>query len=190
MRAIALAFVLLGILTLLAPTSLSGEIGRAKTEFSLTDHTGRHVTQDDFVGKPTLLFFGFTRCPDICPTFLSEIGSHIDDLGEVASELNVVFVSLDPEHDTAKALSLYMESFHPRIVALTGPVATIDALAKELGASFNREVLPNGEVRVDHTIMSFILDRSGCPAGRMLIGHGAKREAVAAKLRALIAGSS
>jgi len=88
--------------------------------FTMTDHTGRSVTDEDFGGKYLLVFFGFTHCPDICPTTLAEISRTLNLLGAEAATVQPIFVSLDPERDTPERLAEYVQAFHPNIVGLTG----------------------------------------------------------------------
>lgn len=98
--------------------------------FSLVNHRGERVTQDTFKGKPTVYFFGFTHCPEVCPTTLFEMSQHLKELGPDADRLNVVFVTVDPEWDTPELLKTYLESFDPRIVAFTGTPEEMAVAAK------------------------------------------------------------
>ena len=88
--------------------------------FSLVDQSGKPFTEKDLTGKPSLVFFGFTHCPDICPTKLFEITQMLDSLGTDAGKVNVVFITVDPERDTTELLSTYLGSFHAGIRGLTG----------------------------------------------------------------------
>jgi protein SCO1/2 len=98
--------------------------------FSLTDHTGRAVTERDFAGRFLLVYFGFTYCPDVCPTELGTIAAAMDELGEAAERVTPVFVTVDPERDTVEAMAEYVARFHPRMVGLTGTPAEIAAVAR------------------------------------------------------------
>lgn len=98
--------------------------------FTLTNQDGITVTEKTFLGKPTLYFFGFTHCPDICPTTLGTLTNWLNSLGEDASKLNVVFVSVDPERDTPASLKTYISNFHPQITAATGSLEQLNAMAK------------------------------------------------------------
>ena len=89
-------------------------------DVTLTDHRGRRVTISDWVGRPSLVFFGFTWCPDVCPTTLSDISLWLEELGPDADRLNVALISVDPERDTPEVLSDYLGYFDPRIVGVTG----------------------------------------------------------------------
>ena len=98
--------------------------------FALVDHTGRTVTEKDFGGRYLLVFFGFSNCPDVCPTTLADIASTLDLLGEVAGAVQPLFVSLDPERDTPERMAEYVTAFHPRLFGLTGTPEQIAAIAK------------------------------------------------------------
>ena len=98
--------------------------------FTLTDHTGRTVTDQDFRGSYLLIFFGYTHCPDICPTALTVVANVINLLGERAQQVQPVFITLDPERDTPQALANFVSYFHPRLIGLTGSLDQIDAVAK------------------------------------------------------------
>jgi protein SCO1/2 len=101
-----------------------------RSEFSLVDHRGRAVTQDDFADRWQLVFFGFTNCPDICPTTLAYMGSVLDILGPKADRIAPLFVTVDPERDTAEVLADYVANFHPRLVGLTGSKPQVVAAAE------------------------------------------------------------
>lgn len=133
--------------------------------FSLTTHTGAPFTEADLVGKPTLLFFGFTHCPVICPTTLADISGHLDELGERGDALNAVFVSVDPERDTQQQLSDYLTAFDQRIIALTGPPEAIKAMADAYRVYYQQVPLENGDYTVDHTASVFLLDANARFAG-------------------------
>jgi protein SCO1/2 len=95
--------------------------------FSLTDHTGRKVTDKDFLGKYMLVFFGYTYCPDLCPTELQVMSAALDKLGAKADDIQPIFITFDPQRDTPEVLKLYISNFHPRLVGLTGTPEEIAA---------------------------------------------------------------
>jgi protein SCO1/2 len=95
--------------------------------FTLTDHTGKRVTDADFRGRYMLVFFGYTYCPDVCPSTLQVVSQALDKLGPKAERIAPIFITVDPERDTPQQLALYLQSFHPRLVGLTGTRAEIDA---------------------------------------------------------------
>ncbi len=98
--------------------------------FTLTDATGRRRTEKDFAGKPMLVYFGFTNCPDICPSGLQTLTVALDKLGDKAERLTPLFITIDPERDTPQTLAAYIKSFHPRIQALSGSVEDVQAAIK------------------------------------------------------------
>ncbi|HET7409705.1 MAG TPA: SCO family protein [Paracoccaceae bacterium] len=105
------------------------QIGEAdiRSEFSLVDHTGRRVTEADYAGKWQLVFFGFTHCPDICPTTLAYMASVLDELGDEAGRVAPLFITVDPARDTVPVMAEYVSAFHPRLVGLTGTEAEVAA---------------------------------------------------------------
>jgi len=129
--------------------------------FQLTDQNGLEVTQKDVLGKPALFFFGFTYCPDVCPTVLASMTAALSKIGPDADKLGVFFVSVDPDRDTPAVLKAYMSSFDPRIRALTGSHAQIAAIAKSLGVYFAKVDTGSGGYSVDHSALVIELDSSG-----------------------------
>ncbi len=129
--------------------------------FELTDHTGRTVTERDLKGRPTLLFFGFTHCPDVCPTTLFEVSELLRALGPDADKLGAYFVSVDPERDTPASMKDYLGSFDPHLKGLAG---SVDATAKIVAAYrvYAKKVpLAGGDYTMDHTALVYLLDRDG-----------------------------
>jgi len=108
------------------------------SDFALTDHTGRRVTEADFAGRWQLVFFGFTYCPDICPTTLAYMGSVLDLLGDNAERVAPLFVTVDPARDTPEVMAAYVAAFHPRLIGLTGTEAEVAAAAKALRVYYER----------------------------------------------------
>ena len=129
--------------------------------FSLVNHRGERVTQETFKGKPTAYFFGFTHCPEVCPTTLFQMTQHLKELGPDADRLNVVFVTVDPERDTPELLKTYMESFDPRIVALTGTPEELAAAAKAFRVSYRKVPTEGGDYTMDHTASVIVTDAEG-----------------------------
>ena len=149
--------------------------------FSLTDQNGRTVTDQDFKGRPFLVFFGFTHCPDICPTTMFEISEIIRKLGPDGDRVRALFVTVDPERDTPAALKEYVSSFDPRIVAVTGDDAAIAAVAKAYRAYYKRAPLAEGGYTMDHTAIIYLMGKDG----RFVTPFSLKRttDAAAAELR-------
>jgi protein SCO1/2 len=128
--------------------------------FRLIGHTGGTVTEKDFEGRPTAWFFGFTHCPDVCPTTLFQMTEHLKALGPDANRLAVVFVTVDPERDTRPVLKEYMASFDPQIVALTGKPEQISALAKGFFVHFAK-VPQKDEYTMEHSSMVLLRSKDG-----------------------------
>jgi protein SCO1/2 len=129
--------------------------------FRLLDHNGRPVTDSDFKGKPFLVFFGFTHCPDICPTALFEMSETFRRLGPDAEKARALFISVDPERDTPEKLKLYLSSFDPHIVGLTGTPAQIAAATKAYKAYAKKVPLEGGDYTMDHSAIVYLMDRNG-----------------------------
>ncbi len=129
--------------------------------FTLIDQDGRTVTDKDFRGKPLLVFFGFTHCPDFCPTTMFEISEIIKALGRDADRARALFITIDPERDTPEALKAYISSFDPRITALTGEPEAIAAVAKSYRAIFRRVPLADGGYTLDHTVIVYLMGKDG-----------------------------
>ena len=149
--------------------------------FSLTDQNGRTVTDQDLRGRPFLVFFGFTHCPDICPTTMFEISEIIRKLGPDGDRVRAVFISVDPERDTPASLKDYVSSFDPRIIALTGDDAAIAGVAKAYRAIYRKVPLKEGGYTMDHTAIIYLMDKTG----RFVTPFSLKRtnDAAAADLR-------
>ena len=120
---------------------------------------GRAHSRDDFRGRVTVLLFGFTHCPDICPTALVDLSAVLDLLGEKSSLVQVAFVTVDPERDTADVLQDYMSSFGPNFVGLTGEPDAIRQVAKAFKVFFQKVPLPGGDYTMDHSLAIYVLDK-------------------------------
>lgn len=127
----------------------------------LSDHNGQRRTLGDFKGKVVALFFGFTHCPDVCPTTLVEMANVMKELGGDAGRLQVLFVSIDPERDTAEVLKRYVPAFHPSFLGLTGNADEIARAAKEFKIYYQKQKLPSGGYTMDHSAGTYILDGEG-----------------------------
>lgn len=128
--------------------------------FTLTDHRGGPVQPADWIGRPAMIFFGFTWCPDVCPTTLSSISGWLEDLGPDADRLNTVLISVDPERDTPEALADYLSNFDPRITGLTGPLPEIERAAAGFRARFEK-VSRDGDYTMNHTAGVFLFRANG-----------------------------
>jgi protein SCO1/2 len=129
--------------------------------FRLIDQDGRVVTEADFKGKPFLVFFGFTHCPDICPTTLFEMSETLRRLGSAADKTAALFISVDPERDTPEKLKLYLSSFDNRIHGLTGTSEQIAAVTKAYKAYAKKVPLDGGGYTMDHSAIVYLMDRDG-----------------------------
>ena len=129
--------------------------------FSLTDQNGHTVTDKDLRGRPFLVFFGFTHCPDVCPTALFEISEVLGKLGPDAQKVSALFVTIDPERDTPAQMKDYLSSFNPRLVGLTGDPAAIAAVAKEYRVYVKKVPLDSGDYTMDHTALVYLMDKDG-----------------------------
>jgi cytochrome oxidase Cu insertion factor (SCO1/SenC/PrrC family) len=129
--------------------------------FALTDHTGRLRTNEDFRGKLMLVYFGFTYCPDVCPTDLHDIGLAIEKLGKDAERVQPLFVTVDPERDTAEHLKNYVPMFHPRLLGLTGDAAAIHKAAAQYRVYYARVPLKGDDYTVDHSAFIYLMGADG-----------------------------
>lgn len=139
--------------------------------FSLTDQYGQPRSLSEFRGKVVSLFFGFTHCPDICPTHLARQAEVMRQLGPQANQLVVLFVTLDPERDTPAALKSYMDAFDPRFIALSGTSEDTTQIAKRYKIFWQRTPLPGSALiyTIDHTTNSFVMDPQG--RVRLIVPH-------------------
>jgi protein SCO1 len=155
--------------------------------FELRDQHGRQFSEAELLAKPSVIHFGFTRCPVICPTTLYELGQRMRELGPLADGINFVFVTVDPERDTPAHLKTYIESFDSRIVGLSGDNAQIGALAAWVGATFSKIDNGTGDYSMDHSVNAFLIARGGTAVTPLYMGDNAKEQAVMQALRALAA---
>ena len=137
-----------------APSAIGGP-------FELIDQDGKSVTERDLKGKPSLIFFGFTHCPDICPTALFDVSEILSVLDEDADRVNALFVTVDPERDDVAQLKLYLSSFHPGLRGLTGSPENIAAMAKAYRVYSRKVPLEDGGYTMDHTAMVYLMDKQG-----------------------------
>ncbi len=129
--------------------------------FQLTDHTGKARTLADFAGKAVVVFFGFTRCPDVCPTTMGELAMVKKELGKDAARLQVLFITIDPERDTQELLAQYVPGFHPDFLGLYGDAAATARTAKEYKVIYQKQPLAGGNYSMDHSAGTYIYDTAG-----------------------------
>jgi protein SCO1 len=145
------------------PAPGSASEGRALVggPFALTDTSGKRVTDRDFRGKLMLVFFGYTHCPDVCPTELQNMTEVLQKLGPESNQVSVVFISVDPARDTPAALSDYVKNFHPAITGLTGTAEEVAAVAKAYKVYYKKAEGTPDAYAVDHSAFVYLMDREG-----------------------------
>jgi protein SCO1/2 len=141
-----------------APIALPSAVGGP---FQLTDHDGKPISERDFKGRPFLVFFGFTHCPDVCPTTLFEVSEVLRALGSDAKDVRALFITVDPERDTPKVMRDYLSSFDPRIVGATGDADAIAAAEKSYRVYARKVPLDGGGYTMDHTALVYLMDKDG-----------------------------
>jgi protein SCO1/2 len=137
-----------------APAAIGGP-------FQLTDQSGGTVTDKSLQGRPTLIFFGFTHCPDVCPTSLFEISEVLRAMGPDADRVNAYFISVDPERDTPAAMKDYLSSFDPHLKGLTGDPEVMAKVTTEYRVYAKKVPLKDGDYTMDHTALVYLMDRDG-----------------------------
>ena len=137
-----------------APAAIGGP-------FQLTDQTGQTVTEKSMQGHPTLVFFGFTHCPDVCPTTLFEMSEVLKAMGKDADRVNAYYITVDPERDTQAAMKEYLSSFDPRLKGLTGSPQQIAKVLSEYRVYAKKVPLKDGDYTMDHTALIYLMDRDG-----------------------------
>jgi len=143
-----------GVRGVTAPAAIGGP-------FQLTDQAGATVTEKDLQGRPTLIFFGFTHCPDVCPTSLFEISEVLRAMGQDADKVNAWFISVDPERDNAAAMKDYLSSFDPHLKGLTGDPAAVQKVITAYRVYAKKVPLKDGDYTMDHTALIYLMDRDG-----------------------------
>jgi protein SCO1/2 len=184
------AGIVLAAVTLIAtfnPIGLSQTIQIAAAiggPFRLTTQNGSILDSRDLAGRPFALFFGFTHCPDVCPTTLTQISQVLRQLGPEGADLRVFFVTVDPERDTPEVLRDYLSNFDRRIVGLWGTPDQIAAVAREYKAYYERVPTSDGGYTMDHTAVVYLMNRRG--RYNAPIGYAEDQASYLAKFRALL----
>ncbi len=156
-------------------------------QLALKDHTGKARTLADFRGKVVTLFFGFTQCPDVCPTNLATMAEVMRQLGPEADKVQVLFVTVDPERDTEELLAQYVPAFDPRFVGLHGSLEETAAVARDFRVFYRKSGDTSGNhYTVDHSAGTYVFDPEG--KLRLYVKHGETAENIAADLKRLLAG--
>ena len=158
------ASLLVGLIVML---SVFGEVRSVATPaaiggpFELTDQSGQTVTEKAMEGRPTLIFFGFTHCPDVCPTSLFEMSEVLHAMGNDADRVNAYFISVDPERDSEAAMKDYLSSFDPHLKGLTGDPEVVAKVLSEYRVYAKKVPLKDGDYTMDHTALVYLMDRDG-----------------------------
>ena len=163
-------------------TDITGADFRA--ELNLMDHNGKPRSLADFRGKVVTVFFGFTHCPDACPTTMVEMAGVMKALGPDAGQLQVLFITVDPERDTQKVLSQYVPSFHPSFLGLYGDAEATARTAKAFKVHYQKRPVEGKSYSVDHSAGTYVLDREG--RVRLFAQYGAGAPALLHDIRILL----
>lgn len=180
---------LLGLAACRTPESLHGivlEPANPAPEIALTDHLGRPFQLSQQRGKVVLLYFGFTQCPDLCPTTLAELASVRRKLGADANQMEVVLITVDPERDTQAMMKNYLSNFDPTFIGVYGTRTQIDPIIRAYGVTAIKRELPGSALgyTVDHSSFIYMIDQNG--RWRQQFAHGAQIEHIIADVRTLI----
>ena len=143
------------------PSPISPAAAGVGGPFHLIDQNGKEISDQDMKGRPFLVFFGYTHCPDVCPTTLFDVSQMLKKLGPDANKTAVLFITVDPERDTQAVLKDYMSNFDPRLLGLTGDRQAIDAAIKEYRVYAKKVPLKDGDYAMDHTAMVYLMDKDG-----------------------------
>ncbi len=169
-----------------APGALS--VGKALVggPFQLTDHLGKRVTDKDFRGRYMLVMFGFTFCPDVCPSGLQVMSAALDKLGKKGEKITPIFISVDTERDTPAQLAQYVPSFHPRLIGLTGTPQEVDAAAKAYRVYYKkvRDEKSSAAYTIDHTALIYLMGPDGAYVAHF--SHAAGVDVIAERLGKLL----
>ena len=175
-------------------TTTSSEVATASVDiggpFELVSHRGEVTTDADFRGRHLLVFFGYTYCPDICPTTLQQLSLALEELGPLAREVQPLFISVDPQRDTPESLAAYVEAFHPGIVGLTGTPEQVAQVAKSYRAFYARVEDEGGDedsYLVDHSAYIYLMGPEG--EYRSMFSHGTAPEDLAESIRTYLQAS-
>ena len=157
-------------------------------DFRLTDHNGRVRTLADFKGQVVAIFFGYTHCPDVCPTTLSDFAAALEQLGPQAERVQVIFVTVDPERDTPELLKQFVPAFNPRFLGMSADPQTLRQLAKEFKVVYQKtSVKAADDYLIDHSAGTYVYDPQG--RLRLLMPYGSSPDAIAQDLKTLLAPS-
>lgn len=186
---LAIAFIAAGLsFYFIAARNMSGNSGSAAIggPFTLTDVNGKPFSSASLKGKPYLLFFGFTYCPEVCPTTLFDLTQDMKELGQDSDKLNVVFISVDPERDTPELIKTYLSNFDSRIVGLTGTEQQIAEVTRAFKAFYRKVPTSDGSYTIDHQVTIYMMDGKGRFA--LASNYQESRDIRLQKIKRLLAG--
>lgn len=167
-----------------APDASELSLGQGIDNVELIDDTGARVRWANLKGRPRALFFGFTRCPVVCPVTVWALDAALEQIGAPAAEVQMNFVSLDPERDTPAAMHEYFASFKARMRALTGSRQAIGRVAQAFEVVHDKVALKGGDYTIDHTATVFLIDKSGKVVDT--VGYGTPQDVMVARLKKLL----
>lgn len=156
-----------------------------QADFRLTDHNGKPRTLADFRGKAVVLFFGYTHCPDVCPTTLGDLAQAMQRLGKDADRVQVLFITVDPERDKPELMAQYVPAFHPSFLGLSGDAQATAQAAKAFYVAYLKQPTTSG-YNMDHSVGTFLVDPKGKVRLRAPLGQSA--DWLAEDIRLLLAG--
>jgi protein SCO1 len=158
---LVLFFTAILLVTGYAPSPVGQAVAAVGGPFQLVDQSGKAVTDADMKGKPFLVFFGFTHCPDICPTTLFDMSQLMKELGPDADRTGALFITVDPDRDTPGVMKDYLSNFDPHVRGLTGDPAAINAAIRAYRVYAKKVPLENGDYTMDHTALVYLMDKNG-----------------------------
>ncbi|MDP2621279.1 MAG: SCO family protein [Hyphomicrobiales bacterium] len=189
--AAALVITAIAVFTLSRPGGIGTVISSGEAQvggpFTMTDENGGPVTEKSLLGKPSILFFGFTYCPEVCPTTLYDMSAVLEKMGDDADRINAVFISVDPERDTPQAMKDYLQAFNPHIRGFTGTPEETREIAKAYRVYYRKVPLEGGDYTVDHTALVYLFDAEGKFVSPLNLKQAPEK--AAAPIRALLGES-
>lgn len=157
-------------------------------DFKLTDHNGQTRTLADFRGKVVAVFFGYTHCPDVCPTTLSDFAAALNQIGPLAEQVQVIFVTVDPQRDTPELLKYFVPAFHPSFLGMYTDAESLKRLAKEFKVVYQKSsVKAADDYLIDHSAGTYVYDAKG--KLRLLMPYGSSPDAIANDLKVLLSAA-
>ncbi|HXY98574.1 MAG TPA: SCO family protein [Stellaceae bacterium] len=169
------------------PARAAGELSPPRTAlFTLATLDGRRVTEESYRGKWLLIYFGYTSCPDACPTTLTSIGAALDALGPLAEKVQPLFITIDPMRDKPRVMTAYLKAFDPRIIGLRGTSQQIAEAAKQFQVYYRLQRLADGGYGIDHSGFVYVVNPQGVLAEKLLVGEQLAGPQMAEELSKLV----